>query len=154
MRPLLAAALAAISLAGCSSGSVGPVKFLEPHVDLRKVKVRSVGLSGGVLDLTLGIANPNHIKVNGTRLEAGLDLQDTHFGDIVLSDAFSLLANDTTMLTVPLTFRWSGVGAAARGILDYGEVSYGLRGTITVNTPVGAPLAVGFTGSGSIPLLH
>ena len=145
--------LAVLALSACA-GRVSPESFLQPQVDLRQVAVRNLGLAGGTLELTLAFANPNHLALRGTALTAGLDLQGAHFGDIALGDEFALAAGDTTLLQVPLTFRWSGVAGAARGILDYGAVDYALKGNIAVNTPLGRAVSVPFSRQGNVPVLQ
>jgi hypothetical protein len=143
-------ALLSLLLAGCGGG-VSPANFLQPQVNLRQVKLRSAGITGGTLDVQFAIANPNHLEVKGTRLQAGLDLQGQHFGDIASSDPFSLTAQDTTLLTLPLTFRWADMASAAKGILGYGDVNYHLAGTMSVTTPVN--IEVPFTRDGSVALV-
>jgi len=152
IRPLPIVFMAA--LAACNSGQMLPVAFLRPSVRLHHLSVRNVGLMGGTLDLVLAFQNPNRISVRGTRLQAALDVESNHFGDVVLSEPFQLATRDTTLLTVPLTFRWSGVAAAARSVLDYGAVNYKMTGTVSVDTPAGQTLEVPFAGEGSVPVLH
>ena len=145
-------ALVALTLA-CGPGAVNPASILQPDVKLHHLAVRNLGLSGGTLDVGLAFHNPNKLVLKGVGLSAGLDIEGTRFGDVLLDNPFTLAANDTTVLTVPLTFRWSGVGSAARALLDYGAVNYTIAGKFTVNTPVGASFEVPFTGQGNVPLL-
>jgi LEA14-like dessication related protein len=121
---------------------------------LRQIALRSAGITGGTLDVQLAIANPNHIEVTGTSLTAGLDLQGQHFGDIASNNLFTLADQDTTLVTLPLSFRWADVGSAAKNILGYGEVNYHLAGNIGVKLPAGQEFTVPFTGDGSVPLLR
>ena len=92
---------------------------------------------------------------NGTlALELALAVLDLAPGDEVLTSPFTLAGTDTTIVTVPLNFAWSGVGSAARSVLNSGAVNYGVDGSFTVKLPANAgDLAVPFTGSGTIPLL-
>jgi LEA14-like dessication related protein len=152
MRKLLP--LAVLALAACSAGGVNPVDLIQPDVRLHHLAVRNVGLSGGTLDVVMAFHNPNHITLKGTSLSAGLDIEGNHFGDVALTNPFSLAGRDTTLLTLPLTFRWSGLAGAARSVLDYGAVNYAINGKFSVNTPAGAPLDVPFSGQGNVPLLR
>lgn len=147
-------ALAMVVLAGCGPGSVNPAELIKPDVRLHHLAVRNVGLSGGTLDVVMAFHNPNRITLKGTSLTAGLDIEGNHFGDVALTNPFSLAGKDTTLLTLPLTFRWSGLASAARTVLDYGAVNYTINGKLTVTTPVGAPLDVPFSGQGNVPLLR
>lgn len=151
-RLSLAVVISAAALLACSGGGVNPSNFLKPQVDLRRIGLRSLGLSGGTLDVELGIANPNHLRLTGTQLTAGLDLQGNHFGDIATSDSFAITEADTTVLTVPLSFSWLGVGSAAKAVLDRGEVTYKLNGTLSVLAPAIGSVSVPFDREGSVPV--
>lgn len=146
--------LAALSLAACGPGGVNPVDLIQPDVRLHHLSVRNVGLSGGTLDVVMAFHNPNKFTLKGVGLTAGLDIEGNHFGDVAMNNPFSLAGRDTTLLTVPLTFRWSGVAGAARSVLDYGAVNYGISGKFTINAPAGVPLDVPFSGQGNVPLLR
>ena len=143
-----------LALAACSAGGVNPADLIQPDVRLHHLAVRNVGLSGGTLDVVMAFHNPNQYTLKGVGLSAGLDIEGNHFGDIAFTNPFSLAGRDTTLLTLPLTFRWSALGSAARSVLDYGAVNYAINGKLTVNTPVGAPLDVPFSGQGNVPLLR
>lgn len=153
MRRLLPLALGALVTA-CSPGGVNPASLLQPDVRLHHLAVRNVGLSGGTLDVALAFHNPNRFNLQGAGLTAGLDIEGNHFGDIALDNPFSLAGKDTTLLTVPLTFRWSGLASAARAVLDYGAVNYAINGQFTVKGPATTSLNVPFSGQGNVPLLR
>ena len=73
MRPGIIFRLTLITLlvAACGGSGVSPSSFLQPQVDLRQVKLRSAGITGGTLDAQLAIANPNHLEVKGAKVTAG-----------------------------------------------------------------------------------
>jgi hypothetical protein len=54
-------------------------------------------------------------------------------------------------VTIPLTFNWNGVGAAARSALNYGTVKYDMKGTASLQTPWGIE-KVPFSRSGAVAL--
>jgi LEA14-like dessication related protein len=152
MRRLLLLGL--LALPACGTGMVHPLAFIKPDVRLHHLEIRNVGLTGGTLNLVLAFHNPNKISVQGTSLKAGLDIEDTHFGDVALSDPFQLVAKDTTLLTVPLDFRWSGVASAARSVLDKGAVNYAITGQFNVITPMCSECEIPFSGKGSVSVLR
>ncbi|MEP7325432.1 MAG: LEA type 2 family protein [Gemmatimonadota bacterium] len=137
----------AAGLGACASLGMG--KFQEPDVRLQGVQVRSIGLVGGTVDLYLDVNNPNEFDLRGTRMQLGLDVENTHFGDVDFNDAFNLPKGQTVTVVVPLSFVWAGVGEAARSALNYGTVKYTLKGTASMQTPFGTQ-AVPFTRSGSV----
>jgi LEA14-like dessication related protein len=136
-------------VSGCAT--LGMAKFQEPTIELTSVVVRSLGLTGGSLDLMLNVTNPNSFDLKGTRLDLGLDVENTHFGDVQLTDAFNLPKGQLTTVVVPMSFQWAGVGAAARSAMSYGTVKYVIKGTASLQTPFGLE-RVPFSRDGSVAL--
>ncbi|MGE0355210.1 MAG: LEA type 2 family protein [Gemmatimonadales bacterium] len=139
----------ALLVSACAS--LGMHSFQEPSITLNAITVRSLGLAGGTLDVALDVDNPNQFELRGTRLEMGLDVEGTHFGDVVFTDPFALPRGQTTTVVVPLTFEWAGVGVAARSVLNYGSVKYQMHGTASVTTPFGTG-KVPFSRDGAVSL--
>jgi LEA14-like dessication related protein len=135
MAVTAAAAAAAI---GCST--LGRAAFQNPVVHLRNVQVRGLGLTGGSLDVLLSVYNPNHYRLDATRLTYKVALA----GDSVtlatgaLDSRFTVQDNDSTAVTIPVTFTYAGIGAAGRSILNTGAVDYHVLGDVTVGSPVGS----------------
>jgi hypothetical protein len=152
LRPFLPAL--AVGLTACSAANLIPAVFTPPTVRLHHLTLRNTNLSGGTLDVVLAFYNPNRVRISGTRLEAGLDIDRNHFGDIVLADAFQLTNLDTTLVTVPLTFQWIGAALSARSVLNSGAVNYHITGNAAVNTPLGTVVQVPFSGEGSVPVIR
>jgi LEA14-like dessication related protein len=134
---------------GCAALSMA--KFQEPTIELQTIIVRGLGLTGGTLDLQLEVTNPNSVDIKGTKLELGLDVEGTHFGDVELNDAFNLPKGQPTTVIVPMTFNWAGVGAAARSAFNHGTVKYGMKGVASLQTPWGVE-KVPFSHDGSVAL--
>jgi hypothetical protein len=135
-------------LAGCAG--IGET-FRDPEIHLDRVVLRGLGVTGGVLDLQIGVLNPNHFDLQGTKLQLGFDVQGSHVGDIEYRDQFQVQKGDTTALTLPLRFNWSGVSGAVRSALGSGDLPYTLKGQLTLRTPFG-PRVVPFTKEGRAPL--
>ncbi len=134
MRRLLPLFLA-LGLSGCAL--IQHVRFEPPSAQLAGVSVTGLGLSGGSLDLKLDVFNPNSYTLRSTRLQVGIDLENTPFGTAALDQPLELPPSAHSQVRVPLTFTWSGVGAGARALLGKGSVNYGLTGRILVDTPLG-----------------
>ena len=126
--------LSAVLLAGCAGL---PAYFKDPDLKLQRVVVRGVGLTGGTMDLIVGVHNPNNFDLHGTRLQVGLDVEDSHVGDVEYASDFQVQKGDTTAVTLPVQFNWNGLAGAARSALGYGELPYKLTGQLTVETPFG-----------------
>ena len=138
-------------LLGAAACAGMPELFREPDVQLRQVVLRSVGLTGGTLDLMLQVYNPNRFDLRGTDLRVGFDVEGSHVGDVRYEDEYTVQQGDTTVVTVPLRFEWAGVGNAFRSGLTSGDIPYTMQGEARLDTPVGAH-TVNFTRSGRVPL--
>ena len=149
IRPVRRGGIVAVGLlAGCAGLQD---LFKEPDVHLQRVVVQNVGLTGGTLNLLVGVYNPNPFDVQGTKLNLGLDVEQSHVGDVVYDSDFQTQKGDTTVLTLPLTFAWSGVAGAVRTALNGGELPYTINGRLSVATPIG-PRDVTFSHQGRAPL--
>jgi LEA14-like dessication related protein len=125
--------------------------FKEPDIQLERVVVRGISVTGGNLDLILKVENPNNFTLEGTRVEVGFDVEGEHLGDIAYDDDFAVTENGTTTLTLPLQFSWTGVASAVRAALGYGELPYKMKGQVELKTPWGRK-QVPFTREGRVPL--
>ena len=149
VRGFLAAALALTLNAGCAI--LNRVSFEAPTAALKGVSVTGLGLKGGSLDLDLDVYNPNAYELRSPKMAVTVDLEQTHFGEATLERAVQLPAQSHSMVTVPLSFTWEGVGAGARALLSKGSVNYGLTGRIVVEAPFGERTAtVGTNGTVTI----
>jgi hypothetical protein len=125
--------------------------FEAPEIHLNRVVLRGLGVTGGVLELQIGVLNPNRFDLEGTTLQLGFDVQGSHVGDLEYRDEFQVQKGDTTALTLPLRFNWSGVNGAVRTALGQGALPYTMKGQLTLRTPFG-PRVVPFTKEGRAPL--
>ena len=135
-RRMAAAMLAAVAIGGCAT--LGRGAFKEPVVRFNNVKVRGVGLSGGALDVMLSVYNPNGYNLNATRLTYRLMVDDTQVGTGALDRPFRVRDKDSTIVTIPIDFTFSGLGAVGRQLLSTGSVNYRVIGDFTVDTPLGS----------------
>jgi LEA14-like dessication related protein len=135
-------------LAGCAGLADA---FKAPDLHLDRAIVRGVGLTGGAMDLVVSVYNPNRFDLRGTRLQVGIDVEDSHLGDIEYNSAFQMPKGDSTLVTLPIRFTWSGLAGAARAALASGDLPYTLKGQLTVETPFG-DRRIPFTREGRAPL--
>jgi LEA14-like dessication related protein len=135
-RLYLAATL--LALAACSR--LAERAFTRPTIAVRGVRVQSVGLTGGSMQVTLAIANPNPYPLPVQRATYTFALADsTEVGRGESAVAFTLPAHDSTVVELPLDVSWQGLRAAARDAARDGTVDYRLTGSVTLDTPVGNP---------------
>lgn len=140
---------AALALGACSV--LQRFGFTPPAVALEEVTVTAVSLSGGSLTLHFDVHNPNPYELHGTEFSADVELEGTPFGRVSRSEPFALPSAQHSRVDVDLQFTWAGIGTAARGIIDRGAVTYGLRGRFLVDTPIDQRwVEVGTTGEADL----
>jgi hypothetical protein len=161
MHPRALLSLSALTLGigvvgacGGGGGNVTPENVLAPAIHAGQVAVKSIGLEGGRLGITLVIVNPNPFTLPSTGISGTLYLGGVRFGNLELDNGFMVAQEDTTRVTAPVTFQWSSVGVAARGVLGYGSVDYKLHGTLYSLSPQGHHLQLPFTAEGSVPIVQ
>ena len=130
-------ALLAIALTAACSG-LGRQAFQDPVVDLRDVRVLGLGTTGGQLELALGVYNPNSYRLDATRLTYRVFVGDSvGLANGALDTRTTVQSNDTTIVKIPVSFTYSGLGRAATQLLQTGAVDYRVAGDVTVGTVVG-----------------
>ena len=140
-RVMIGAAAAAMALsAGCSM--LGKAAFQQPVVNLRDVSVQGVGLTGGQLAVKLNVYNPNGYRLDATRLSYSVQVGEDNGGGVnlatgILDSQFTVQSGDSTVVTIPVSFTYAGIGAAGRQLLNSGAVPYRVNGDVTVGTVVG-----------------
>jgi LEA14-like dessication related protein len=137
MKMASSMALAAVfaGVAGCAT--LGRATFKEPEVTLREVTVTGLGLTGGSLDVVLSVHNPNGYKLDALKMTYRVDVDSIKLGDGALDGRFVVPRHDSSLVRLPVTFTYAGLGQAGRALLSKGIVNYRVRGDFTVNTPLG-----------------
>jgi LEA14-like dessication related protein len=130
-------AVTILAIPSCSK--IAERAFARPVIAVRGVKVHSVGLTGGSLDVALFISNPNPYPLPVRRASYRFTLSDsTEVGRGESAAAFTLPAHDSTAVRLPVDVSWQGLRAARDASRD-GTVDYRLTGTVTLDTPLGDP---------------
>jgi LEA14-like dessication related protein len=131
----MVAALVGVAAAGCAT--LGKATFKEPIVHFQDARITGLGLTGGQVEVKLSLYNPNGFKLDGTRLTYKLMVDSVNFGSGALADRFTVQEKDSTIVTLPLSFTYAGVGEAGRQLMNTGAVNYRVTGDVTVGTPLG-----------------
>lgn len=131
-----AIAVAATVLAACSS--LGRQVFQNPVVNLRDVRVLGLGTTGGQLEVQLSVYNPNNYRLDASRLTYRVFVGDSvGLASGAVDTRQTVQATDSTIVKVPVSFTYSGLGAAASQLLSTGTVNYRVAGDVTVGSVVG-----------------
>jgi LEA14-like dessication related protein len=134
-KSLLVAALVGVGAVGCAT--LGRATFKEPIVHFQDARITGLGLTGGSVEVKLSLYNPNSFRLDGTRLTYTLKVDTVTFGTGALADRFTVQEKDSTIVTLPLSFTYAGVGEAGRQLMNTGSVNYRVLGDVTVATPLG-----------------
>ena len=132
---LIFAGVMGVAAAGCAT--LGKATFKEPIVHFQDAKITGLGVTGGSVEVKLSLYNPNGFKLDGERLTYKLMVDSTTLGTGALADRFAVQEKDSTIVTLPLSFSYAGVGAAGRQLMNTGSVNYRVTGDVTVGTPLG-----------------
>jgi len=131
-------AVGAMALSSCAR--IAERAFAQPTIAVRSVKLKSVGLTGGSIEIALAIANPNPYPLPVQHAVYSFALKDsTEIGRGESAVAFTLPAHDSTVVDLPVDVSWQGLRAAARDASRDGTVDYILQGSVTLETPIGNP---------------
>ena len=138
MNMIRGTALAAVLtvLSGCLP------KVEQPEVWLGGAHLSSLGLSGGVVNVRLGVYNPNNFTLQASGLRYDLDFRSpggddwADFTDGVLNRDLRVPAGDTLEVTVPVDFSYGDLSNITRGLLERGSFEYRVRGTVALEGPV------------------
>ena len=135
----------------CSCATLQQLRFEEPSLELETLEVTGLSSSGVALVLWLDVFNPNEYDIRTTRVEASLDLEDTHFGSATLEEAVRLAASSHTRVRIPAEFTWEGIGVGAQALLERGAVGYALETRLRVDTSLGGR-TLSFRNRGEVPI--
>jgi len=127
------------------------IQFQTPDIVLQEINITGLGLQGGTLDLVFDVYNPNKYSLRSTRLDVSLALAGTDFGEALIDKPLDFSPENHSRVVMPVRFSWSGVGAAARSLLQSQELPYGLTGAVLLDTPLGER-RVQVTSKGTVPL--
>ncbi|HEV8265439.1 MAG TPA: LEA type 2 family protein [Gemmatimonadales bacterium] len=150
MRRLERGIVLSCVLAACATIR-SALQFQEPQIQLQEINITGMGLTGGTLDLVFDVYNPNDYRLRSTRLDVGVDLEGTHFGDALIDKPLDLSPQNHSRVVMPVRFEWAGVGAAARGLLTRQALQYGITGAVLLDTPLGDK-RVQLRSTGTVPL--
>lgn len=130
-------AVFAVALTAACAGLARQV-FQNPIVNLRDVRVMSLGATGGNLEVHLGVYNPNNYRLDATQMRYNVFVGDSvRMADGTVNTQTTVQAGDSTIVRIPVGFTYTGLGAAASQLLRTGAVNYRVTGDVTVGSVAG-----------------
>lgn len=139
MRKLVFAVAASAALVAAACSMLGRSAFKEPVVTLKDVRLLGLGVAGGQLNVDLAVYNPNHFRLDATKLRYTVNMagDSVRIADGELTNRFTVQDGATQTVSIPVSFTYAGLGAAGRSLLNTGGVNYHVLGDVTVGSPVG-----------------
>ena len=129
-------------------------KVQQPDIRLSSVRLVSLGLRGGVMDVELEIHNPNGFVLRADGLTYDLEFEvpdgDDEWMEIAegrIDERFRVEAGDTSSVVIPVEFNYRGLGGALRSLIDRGSFEYRVSGVVAVQTPVVRDLRYSHSGT-------
>ena len=142
--PLLALVL---PLAACAS------MIRQPEVRLEGMRVGGIGLRGGTLYAQVHVSNPNSFDLETRSLTYDLQLADPKnaqqwisFSKGQMTEPVRVRQNSSTVIELPIQFRYEDFGGALRSILDTGTFNYRVQGDVQLAEPIGRKFPFARTG--------
>jgi LEA14-like dessication related protein len=129
------ALLLALSLGACSF--IGRRMFTPPTVLIEDVRLVGVGLTGGTVDVSVFVFNPNNFKLDSKRVNYTVMVDTIPLGSGTITERMVVGANDSTLIRIPITFGIPQIMAAGSKFLQGGTIPYRFVGDITVASPFG-----------------
>jgi LEA14-like dessication related protein len=133
---MLVAVVASLAI-GTGCASIAKAAFKQPVVTLKDVKLVGFGMTGGTFDVVLNVYNPNEFRLDASKLNYEVLADSVIVGRGTIEDQRTVQAGDSTQITLPVNFTYTGLGAVANQLRNSGLVNYRVRGAITVATTVG-----------------
>lgn len=139
MRKAWLVAATVVVAVGTGCASLARQAFVEPQVTLRNVRLNGLGLQGGNFDVLLSVYNPNGYRLDATSVAYRLYIGDTiQVASGTVTERLTVQEQDSTLVTIPVSFTFRGIGEAGRQLLNTGAVNYRVAGEVAVGTPVGS----------------
>jgi LEA14-like dessication related protein len=125
----------------------------QPEVRLESIRVGGIGLRGGTLYAQVYIGNPNGFDLETRSLT--YDMQVEHpdsagrwisFSQGTIEEPMRVQGNGSTVIEVPIQFRYDDLAGAVRSILDTGTFNYRVQGDVRLSEPIGRTIPYSKTG--------
>jgi LEA14-like dessication related protein len=119
-----------------------------PQVDLAKVDVRGVNMTGADVRLKFNVKNPNGIPLDMESLQYALTLAGSKILDGAIPAALAVPAKGEGKFDADVKVSFAQAAAAAQAIASKSSVSYTLDGNLAAKTPWGT-VASPYTKTGT-----
>ncbi len=108
-----------------------------PEVKITDLKWEELSLNRAAATVTMNVKNTNQFAAGLSRVSYELTLGGLPVGSGMVKGAGDVQPGAKTDITIPVSFSPASLGLAALEMLGRGDLSYGLRGGMSLTTPFG-----------------
>lgn len=148
------APLVPLLLVGCLKGGKLPdLSSYTPQVSFDRMELGKPTWEAVDATFVVSVRNRSPINLNLARYTWALALADSPFLSGDGTDGVELAANATRPLEIPVRLVFADLVRTAKATRGQAAVPYGLKGDLTVQTPLG-PITVPYDHQGELPALR
>ena len=151
-----------VAMAMLVTGMLGmscAARLQQPEVTLAGVALGGVGFQGGTINVSLHVTNPNRFAMEASRVTYEFSLLDSSaqedewvsLASGVLDAGLRVEGRDSSVVNIPVAFRYSDISVALMAMLRSGNVNYRVVGEILVEKPVSRSVPYNRTGVFPLP---
>lgn len=125
----------------------------QPEVRLESMRMGGIGLRGGTLYARVYVGNPNGFGLETRSITYAMQVEHPDsaerwvtFSEGTVEEPVRVGGNSSTIIEVPIQFRYDDLGGAVRSILDTGTFNYRVQGDVELSEPIGRTIPYSKTG--------
>jgi LEA14-like dessication related protein len=150
IRIAMAAAIAA-ALAACESLESA---IRKPTVEVVGFAIERLTFEDAAVRLDLKITNPNPVGIELAGFDYSLVIEGSELVKGTVDKKVGLRANGSSVVPVPMSFRYDSLFAAVRGLADKDETPYQITVGLSFDIPVLGKMKVTAAHKGTLPVVH
>ena len=148
---IAAAILAAAALAACESLESA---IRKPTVEVAAFQIERLSFETADLRLDLKITNPNPVGIELAGFDYSLVIEGAELVKGSVDKKVGLRAGGSSVVPVPMSFRYTELFAAARSLADKDETPYQITVGLSFDLPVLGKMKVTAAHKGTLPVVH
>lgn len=148
---VLALALSALALPGCSSRDVLST-IARPSIQGITPRITGIDFEGVSLALDVAVENPYAVPIRTPRFRYALDIAGSPLFESDTTTRLDLPASGTGIATLPVKLRYLDIWNLYQALQERNELDYTVRGALVMN-PLGQEISLPLSYSGKVPVL-
>ncbi len=150
---IAAAILVAAALTACASFDLSSA-IRKPTVEVAAFVIERLSFETADLRLDLKITNPNPVGIELAGFDYSLVIEGSELVKGTVDKKVGLRAGGSSVIPVPMSFRYTELFAAVRALADKDETPYQITVGLAFDLPVLGKLKVTAAHNGTLPVVH